>query len=669
MDVEVKMMRKKSVILGFAGSGKTHTLALLLNKKLSSQRVSTSCVQTPIRTIGHRRFTKGITSTSYLEISPKEYSKKMMKSGKEVLESIPSGTIETKLIKERASKKLSKWMQSRTSSMSGAIARKKAQKAILAVHIEKDLIDSLLDTKSAKSFINELVGEMCDSGGQPQFREILPRFISGLALAILVVNLSERLDEYPTSYFYGKDGKPVSKGQNSKLTNEQMLRQFLQMVVSQSRENKKIKFMFVGTHKDLEHKCNEAREIKESKLSAMVKSFDLQDNAIYADHECKKLIFSINAKEPDASDYEVGQKIMKKVMEEEGAEIISIPVKYHVLELAIMSLSKSERIAFTISELLKHLRKYFNEESLREGLKYLEKSNRIFYFSELFPNLVIGEPQAVLNMVTKIVEDHIRMTNVPDKGRVLDGVWKKFKEQGILTETILKQISNDYDSDFTAKHMLKLLEKLLIVFKRNSGEYLMPCLLSTEASLPYFESQIQMLQFPMMLHFPKGIARVGIFCCTICKLVSGEKWKHYEYSNASRNSFCLTRKGSLGIVVLHDFFDSFFRITLHFPADPHLKPNILPSTCVAVRETVKRVINEVTMALSYEADQPVLAFECMHKHTPSLSIHAAEYMQADNYLLCTKNCTVHGMVTNWHRLWQGLLIHAMKACFHVVPIL
>ena len=54
MDINVTMKRKMAMILGFAGSGKSHTLALLLGKKPPSKCVSTSCVETPIQTIGLR---------------------------------------------------------------------------------------------------------------------------------------------------------------------------------------------------------------------------------------------------------------------------------------------------------------------------------------------------------------------------------------------------------------------------------------------------------------------------------------------------------------------------------------------------------------------------------------------------------------------------------------
>ena len=640
MDMNVTIKRKMAVIVGFAGSGKSHTLALLLDKEPPSIRASTSCAKTPIRAIGLRRFKKdGISSKVYSEVDSKTYSQMMMKSGKDILCSV----VQRKGIISKLKK----------------VIKKRKKVSDLAQDIEDGMINTLSRPfdYSVKPLVDKFVVEMVDSGGQPQFLEILPRFIDGLDLAIVVTNLSESFDQYPISYFYGKDGKPVGKGEPSKLTNEQMLRQFLQMVVSYTQEKRQIRFIIVGTHRDLEHTCKETREDKERALSEMVRSLRLRDSAIYADREGKKLIFAINAKDPKEDDHRMGQKIMEVVMDDEGAEIITVPVKNHLLEETLTSMSTTGEIAFTVNEVMQNVDKYFkNKKSLKEGLKYLKQSNRIFYFSELFPDKVFGEPQAVLNMVTEVVMMHIQLTTGVDTGRLIDGAWKKFKEQAIITENILLKISGGYSSHFTPMDMLKLLEELLIVFKRIPGEFLMPCLLSAQTSKSVFDNQTAnpMLHIPMMLHFPRSTARIGIFCSMICKLISSEGWEHYEHSDVARNNFSFTRPCGVGIVCLQDSYDSFFQVTLHFPSDPELYCELLPSTCVAVQDTVKKVINVVTKALHYVPDEPVLAFECVVQHKAKYSLHAAKYIKEGvDYLICTREPSSHGKVIDDHRLWLG----------------
>ena len=70
-------------------------------------------------------------------------------------------------------------------------------------------------------------------------------------------------------------------------------------------------------------------------------------------------------------------------MDDEGAEIITIPMKNHLLEETLASMSTTGEIALSVNEVMQNMGKYFkNKKSLMETLKYLEQSNRIFYFSE-----------------------------------------------------------------------------------------------------------------------------------------------------------------------------------------------------------------------------------------------------------------------------------------------
>ena len=61
-----------------------------------------------------------------------------------------------------------------------------------------------------------------DSGGQPQFLEILPAFIRNVSLLILLVKLSEELSDTSTVEYYSPDGKSYQLGVFP-LSNEQLL--------------------------------------------------------------------------------------------------------------------------------------------------------------------------------------------------------------------------------------------------------------------------------------------------------------------------------------------------------------------------------------------------------------------------------------------------------------
>ena len=617
MQKVVKLMETLSMILGWAGAGKTHIVALALKKPPPGVRVSTPCAGAPIRATKQVHITEG---TDYFkEIAELEYLYSMLKSGKEA-----------------GSKRfVESHKEEEFTGKSGSSINSVDERLMGVLH---------LGLEKAKSLDGKIIAQLLDCGGQPQFLEILPRFIGGMSLGILVIDLSMRLDEHPLSYFYGEDGQPVGEGVKSSMTNEQQFCLFLQMIVSQSQEHRKTKFLIVGTHRDEEeNSVGETRDQKEKKIADIITSSGIEENVIYTDQSHEHIIFAVNAKHPEDCDVALGHKIMMEVMNESRARHVSIPLKYLNLELMLKQLSTTEKLAFSVVEVFGLMTRYFKDyESLKAGLEFLNETFRVLYFSKL--ELVFGEPQLLLNFITKIIVCHIKLTTNPNKTVASDGVWKCFKEQGIITEEIVTHFLKISKTSLSVKIMIDVLETLLIICKVSEKKYLMPSLLTTTTT-----SVTQSTKPSMLLHFSQGLARFGIYCCTVCKLVSSCKWKLYLKNNIYRNSFQFTLPGCPGIVTINDSFGSFFQVVLDIP--PVLSHKCV--NCVDISSTLVKVINEVTEDLRYISDQPVLTFLCEYPHDPSISPHVAEYVK-DDYLLCTKDPMVITKVTDANKLWlQG----------------
>ena len=430
------------MILGWAGAGKTHIVALALKKPPPGVRVSTPCAGAPIRATKQVHITE---STDYFkEIAELEYLYSMLKSGKE------AGSKRT--VESHKEEKLT--------GKSGSLINSVDERLMGVLH---------MGLREAESLDGKIIARLLDCGGQPQFLEILPRFIGGMSLGILVIDLSKRLDEHPLSYFYGEDGQPIGEGVKSILTNEQLFRLFLQMIVSQSQELTKTMFLIVGTHRDEEEKSmGETREQKEKKIADIITSSGVEENVIYTDQSHEHIIFAVNAKHPKDCDVALGQKIMMEVMNESRARNVSIPLKYLNLDLTLKQLSTTEKLAFSVDEVFGLMTRYFKDyESLKAGLEFLNKTFRVFYFCKL--DLVVGEPQLLLNFITKIIVCHIKLTTNPNKSVTSDGTWKYFKEQGIITEAILKHFLKICKSSLSVTLMVEVLETLLIICKVDEG--------------------------------------------------------------------------------------------------------------------------------------------------------------------------------------------------------
>ena len=642
MQKTVEYLENISLVVGGGGVGKTHLVALSLKLKPPSLRISTPCAEIPPFVLLNIQVHQGVLS--YEVLTEEMYSTMMMKSGNEDKSCLSPDSDQ---------------MKSPIPSSKNPSSRKLAY-----TDVDMQLIAAgSRNLKDVKSLDNKVLGRIIDIGGQPQLLELLPRFISGISLGVVVTDLSQDLADYPISYFYGDDGKSVGKGIKSSLTNEQIIRVFLQMIVSQSTKQKKVNVMIVGTHKDVEHKSKETRKKKEEKLKYIVTTFGLEKNIIYTDETHASIIFAVNALHPEEEDHAIGQKIMEETLNEKDAQIISIPIKHHNLELTLKKLSKSKRVAIPIGEVFQHVRHYYKTcESMKEGLVFLHRSFRIFYFKE-FPDIVFGEPQLLLNFMTRVTVYHIKLTTNPDQATTSTGTWKQFKEQGIITEAILVRICNVFDDVLTPRRMIEVMEKLLIACMVGDGEYLMPSLLTALATLPLAKPSLWLRWLPskfsnylsdlisgltsdvtMLFHFPLGLVRFGVYCSTACELISNYNWK--LTGAVSRNRFCFRRPLCAGTVALIDSFDSFLIVNLEVPSN--FSSDLLPNMCSEVRDTLLTVIDKVTKDLRYSEDQPLESFICKrHRSTP----HAAIYDKTYGHLLCTKDNNVINEIQDKHQLW------------------
>jgi len=111
-----------------------------------------------------------------------------------------------------------------------------------------------------------------DSGGQPQFLEVLAAFVLNISLLLLLIKLSEELSDPPSVEYFSSDGKSHELGVFP-LSNEQLLVQAAQLslfhrsqvsIPHAETQLLQMKTVVVGTFKDQEHKSKESRDEKNS---------------------------------------------------------------------------------------------------------------------------------------------------------------------------------------------------------------------------------------------------------------------------------------------------------------------------------------------------------------------------------------------------------------------
>ena len=124
-------------------------------------------------------------------------------------------------------------------------------------------------SRSVHSLASFRILQIIDSGGQPQFHEILPIFLRWLHFYVFVFWLCDDLSSQPQVEFY-VDGKPVGKSFTSSQTIEQFLQHCARTMHSHrsspGSEGECPQIMIIGTHLDQEKRSSETREQKNTTI-------------------------------------------------------------------------------------------------------------------------------------------------------------------------------------------------------------------------------------------------------------------------------------------------------------------------------------------------------------------------------------------------------------------
>jgi len=510
----------KALILGAAGTGKSHTIALIMDEDPPTVRRSTPCATRPVRAVSrtraeakrnkfvrvtHDQLAQTIADTATMLPSkpspavnaktPAGSSSPPTVAGTSKLQSTPPAQTTTRPPSTNDGESASPITHAKLSSVSNVA--------------EDELLRRIEMSRShyaKKAFTRDRIS-LIDTGGQPQFHEVLPIFMRGTSATMFAIRLDASLGDHPLIEYFDDNGQRVGIPYLSAYTNEQILKHCMRIIqsqASQSDEGLCPNAIFIGTHKDLEDQCSESRGDKNQKIRDMLLPA-VHNDVIYCGEELKEIIFPLNAKHPGPQEREFAAEIRRVIVERSRVKPKQIPLRWYALELALQKrmlelgrgvLSKAE--CFAVAQ-----RFHFNEESFEEALKYLDSLNILFYYKDVLPDIIFCDSQVLLDKVTELVEHIHRLKTDPSQHRAAEGKLREFRDQGIITLELLSkpEFSKHYVSGlFGPVQLLKLFTKLLIVSPITEEEYLMPCLLpvTEEPSVHSPDSGVPSLLF----HFP-----------------------------------------------------------------------------------------------------------------------------------------------------------------------
>ena len=396
-----------------------------------------------------------------------------------------------------------------------------------------------------------------DTGGQPEFINILPAVSSTIGLTFVVFNLSESLNDL-VLVKHNVDGFPSFKPYCLDCTNLDFIKR---LIVSSENFNKIVtpfksihmkggehyhsKICFLGTHA-LNNVSEEKIQEIDDHLSSIIDELKLQQRTFWASPKQElSSLFPIDLFPPDKHQESFDGIIQNirdnihELVQEQG--YYEVPITWFIFLLQLQKLCNTKNISYLSYQdaVDKWMDTNIDEFEPNQDLLYKEQDKSVdrensivhnillffhfmgmlFYYDKVdgMRDFVFIDRQWLFNKLTELVK--VKYT----KGcyNISPNDVNQFTKEGRLNINIIKNLKVNLQG-IQPLHFMNLLDHLNIIapIDVEGKEYFMPCVLSsfqlTQCKLDKSYGGIQ--RVPLLVRFRNGPMPHGFFCHSIVRL-------------------------------------------------------------------------------------------------------------------------------------------------------
>ena len=658
------------LLVGVAGSGKSSFKRVALNLPLQDKRVSTPLAEAAIRSASiSRAIIDGDSDNVEWEVVTPEQLLTMLADAIKV--GVSDQTAEESSKSNQPSHIQNPFLstsynQSDSSNPDRPDPDTKLSEPNVNSHNSNDefeleddnLLQLISRSKGSKRLFDVHWVYIIDTGGQPQFLQLLPAFVKNISSCVCFAKLNESLDEKPMIAFFDESGKQCGSPYQSEHSNLQIMEGCVRTIHSKSclLSERSPSFMIVGTHHD-EYEQNppaETLEMKNSRLRTKLGPI-LTSNLVFRKRD--SLIFPLNCKKPEKKDLivvsEFRKCVMKNCMEPE-----SIPLAWFVLEQHIRQYAAKKNMLYVTRSACSKISKKLNmsDRIFEAALNHLLKLNIFRSYSSL-PELIFCDTQVVLLKLTELVQHSFKLQGTDVIGPTYEELM--FTNKGFINIQFLRKFPLFYSDIFTPENFLDILRELLAIADMKNEIYFMPSLLKelSESEVQSYRCNSKLLS-PLLLYLDGGCLPNGLFTSLIAALNNDHNWSP---SLIDEEPACLYRNcvefsipgGVPGSVTL---IASFECIEIHIDC---MFESELADICHRVFDDVKNGL-EASWKVLYPGDISFkAAFFC--NCTATDRKHKSIISQCGKYETCSIN-TSHGIHTESDKKQHWMQIISKHAC-------
>ena len=281
---------------------------------------------------------------------------------------------------------------------------------------------------------------LLDSGGQPQFLDVLSLLFRNESLHIVVIRLTEGLDDKPKVRFYNKGKDVYTLPDHLSLSNREIIERACQMAEAQVIFGKSVpKVMVVGTHKDkLGNNC----ETKLKEIKRELTKVHQKYNRVLIRKSSNEVIFAVNAMALDGEErQQYTEELQKFIVEavKETGDVINVPLKWLALHLNLDKLGSIVRKSecYRRGEMLEMKR-----SEVENALKFFNKFSLLLYYPDGVPDLVFTKMYPLISRLSRLIK-----ASFITPGNCVKAPYDRLRQKGLFNKSFLPTIFQDlYDS-------------------------------------------------------------------------------------------------------------------------------------------------------------------------------------------------------------------------------
>ena len=377
-----------------------------------------------------------------------------------------------------------------------------------------------------------------DTGGQPQFQEIMPIFVRNSSMTLLVHKLDESLDDCPR-FDYEINGVRYSVPDEMLVTNREYLEQSLRTICScifsrniSGRANRGIPkphFAVIGMFKD---RCSDEKlQEKHKAVNECINPFTQSKKcvALTPSRHIHNPVFAIDGSaEGWASNGDVIDDLhahIERVTEGLG---VKIPIRWflflnllkeHSRKIPFLSLNECYKIAEREDIMM-------DKNDVDEALVLFDELNLILYFPNILHDVVFCSPEFLFNKVSEIIAQSFDCRDASSGLSRQERL--EFHKTGIFTRDLLvrvKSLNSGFDeATFKIDNLLYLLMKLCIIAEVSPNRFFIPCVLALQRKEHNSRLLNELGIEPLVISFPDGYSPRGLFCASVAHLAKLSNW-------------------------------------------------------------------------------------------------------------------------------------------------